>query len=285
MALPMENRTVTRTAPEAVPTTGLLAAAAAKGAILALAGLRCETVEMRLPSGRPLPLPMRGSRRGVQWGEATVAQEAKESGPLKGIEIIVRVTAFDRPSGFESLFVEGGRGIGVAISPFLPVPVGSKAINPTPMKMIRRGVEEAIGASFGKGRHRDKTFLVSISIPGGEAVARRTLNPSWGVVGGLSILGTTGVVEPHGRGHQETIRAAILRAKKIGFKEVIFQRGAGSRPLRREGTILIGRHLAFSLQAASEAGMKAVLCEELNQQPSRRLHIEYVERKGVKSGR
>jgi cobalt-precorrin-5B (C1)-methyltransferase len=262
MVPPMENRTVNRMTSEVVPTTGLLAAAAAKGAVLALAGISCETVEMRLPSGRLRSLSIGDSRRGIRWGEATVAQEAKESGPLKGIEIIVRVTFFDGSSdgssGFGTVFIEGGEGIGVATSPILPVPMGAKAINPIPMKMIRRGVGEAIDASIGRGRLRNKIFLVSISVPNGEAVARRTLNPSWGVVGGLSILGTTGVVEPHGRGHQETIRTAIRRAKKIGFNEVIFQRGAGSRSFRREGTILIGRHLAFSLQAASEAGVKAV---------------------------
>jgi cobalt-precorrin-5B (C1)-methyltransferase len=244
--------------PEGIPTTGLLAAAAAKGAFFALAGIKCEEVDVILPSGRPFALPLSGSRGGRQWGETTISQEAKESGPLKGIVIIVRVTCFDAPSGSGAVIIEGGQGVGVVTVPALPVPIGSKAINPVPLEMIRKGIGEALFGSMGEPRYRNKTFLVSISVPNGETVARRTLNPSWGIVGGISILGTRGVMVPHWQGHQETIRAAIQRSKNLGLKEVIFQRGLAFHS-RSEGTILVGRHLAFSLQTASEMGIKAIL--------------------------
>jgi cobalt-precorrin-5B (C1)-methyltransferase len=244
---------------KAIPTTGLLAAAAAKGAVFALAGRNSKEVEIILPSGRLFYFSISGSRRGGRWADATILQDAKESGPLRGIEIIARVTCFDVPSGRESIIVEGGRGIGVVTAPSLPVSVGSKAINPVPMKMIRMEVEKAVAASMEGSALRKKTFLVSISVPRGEAVARRTLNPSWGIVGGISILGTTGMIGPHWEGHRETIRAAIQRSKKIGLKEVIFQRGPRFGAAPSEGMILVGRHLAFSLQIASEVGIKAII--------------------------
>ncbi len=91
-----------------------------------------------------------------------------------------------------ALRFRAGEGVGTVTKPGLPLPPGEPAINPVPRAMIRAAVEEAARAHGGSG-----DVIVEISIPGGEALAQKTLNPRLGIVGGLSILGTTGIVVPY----------------------------------------------------------------------------------------
>jgi cobalt-precorrin-5B (C1)-methyltransferase len=234
--------------PSRALTTGLLAAAAAKGAARIWAGEKIKEVSLVLSSGKTVAIPLSSSRCGAQWGEASVLQSAKEAGPLRGVEIAARVTSIDTGCEAPSIRVEGGTGVGVITRTGFSVPVGAKAINPGPVKMIRAAVEEALGET----PDRKKSFLVSISVPNGEAIARRTLNPSFGVVGGISILGE-GTLAPHWKGHQETIRWAIQRAKALGFKEVVLKKsGTG---LASEETVLVGRHGSLASQIALEEGI------------------------------
>ncbi|MGO4816002.1 cobalt-precorrin-5B (C(1))-methyltransferase CbiD, partial [Cupriavidus sp. 2MCAB6] len=84
-----------------------------------------------------------------------------------------------------------GEGVGTVTLPGLPLPVGEPAINPMPREMIRQALTEVIAATGGP-----RDVSVTIAIPGGEALAGKTMNPRLGIVGGLSILGTTGIVIP-----------------------------------------------------------------------------------------
>ncbi len=95
------------------------------------------------------------------------------------------------------IYCMGGAGVGVASLPGLPVAVGEPAINPEPRRQIHVAVAQALAFCCGKGASPPNGVVVELSIPGGDVLAQRTMNPALGVVGGLSILGTRGTVEPY----------------------------------------------------------------------------------------
>lgn len=92
-----------------------------------------------------------------------------------------------KSQGAEGIIIKGGRGVGVVTKPGLQIPVGEPAINPTPRKMIKEAVQEVLG---------ETPVEVTIEVPDGRALAAKTFNPRLGIVGGISIIGTTGIVEP-----------------------------------------------------------------------------------------
>lgn len=106
-----------------------------------------------------------------------------------GAEIVVTVHPGPKGSG---VTFQAGEGVGTVTLPGLPVGVGEPAINPAPRQMIREAVE---GVALELGAAPD--FIVTIAIPGGEALAQKTMNPRLGIKGGLSVLGTTGIVKPY----------------------------------------------------------------------------------------
>ena len=166
-------------------TTGMCAAAAAKAATLLLfTGSAGEAVEVTTPRGVKLVLPLCGVERGKDWSRACVV---KDAGDDPDVTHGLRICAEARPAP-EGIHLAGGPGVGVVTKPGLAVPVGEPAINPVPREVIRREV----GAVLPPGRG----VRIAFSVPGGEEVARRTFNPRLGIVGGISILGTTGIVEP-----------------------------------------------------------------------------------------
>jgi cobalt-precorrin-5B (C1)-methyltransferase len=174
-------------------TTGTCAAAAARAAAAILldgAGDPEETrfVEIATPSGRRLRLRPEDISREDGAVSCAVRKDAGDDPDITdGILVYVRV----EKSAGSGIMIEGGRGVGRVTKPGLDAPPGAAAINRTPLRMIRENVEtvrERYGYEGG--------LKVSISIPGGEELARRTFNPELGIVGGLSILGTSGIVEP-----------------------------------------------------------------------------------------
>jgi cobalt-precorrin-5B (C1)-methyltransferase len=172
-------------------TTGACATAATKAAYLALlAGRFPDPVTIRLPGGEQPSFPL--AERGLEIDAATAAV-IKDAGDdpdvTHGALIRVRVRRLPRGSGV--LFVAGD-GIGVVTRPGLPVPVGEPAINPGPRAMMRE-VIEGLAESWGDGGDVE----ITVSIPGGAALAKQTMNARLGIVGGLSVLGTTGIVIPY----------------------------------------------------------------------------------------
>ncbi|MBV8677348.1 MAG: cobalt-precorrin-5B (C(1))-methyltransferase, partial [Planctomycetaceae bacterium] len=170
-------------------TTGACAAAAAQAACRLLArGERPEVVAVRSPLGFDLMIPI--NRLAVADGAAT-AGVIKDGGDdpdvTHGAEVLATVREIEGPG----VRIEGGPGVGTITQPGLELPPGSAAINPVPRRMIAEGVALA----FGTGQPAPGVE-VTVSIPGGEELARRTLNARIGILGGLSILGTTGVVRP-----------------------------------------------------------------------------------------
>ncbi len=171
-------------------TTGACAAAATCAAIERLwGGAFPERVEITLPKGETPEFALEITRHGDNWAEVGVIKDAGDDPDVThGALILSRVSIGQPGQGIRFL---AGVGVGMVSKPGLPIPAGEPAINPVPRQMIT-GVIEAASERFGQAPDLD----VTISVPNGEALAQKTWNPRLGIVGGLSILGTTGIVRP-----------------------------------------------------------------------------------------
>ncbi len=169
-------------------TTGTCAAAAAKAAAAALASGRPQArVEIGLPrSARRISFPVDRCELGDGWAEAVVV---KDAGDDPDVTNGAHLTAHLRFRTERDFRLEGGEGVGTVTRPGLGLEVGGPAINPVPRRQIAAAVGEVIDLTA-------RGVLVVISVPGGERMARKTTNPRLGIVGGISILGTTGIVRP-----------------------------------------------------------------------------------------
>ena len=165
-------------------TTGACAAAAAKAAAVMLCGgSLADTVDIPFPDGAREIFPALYVRRTGGGCEAAVRKDAGDDPDMtNGVDVIAHVSFSD---GGQVCF-EAGDGVGKVTLPGLSVSQGEPAINPGPREMIRAAL-----TGFSQ-----RGFRVRVSIPGGEEIAKKTFNPRLGVVGGLSILGTTGRVRP-----------------------------------------------------------------------------------------
>jgi cobalt-precorrin-5B (C1)-methyltransferase len=171
-------------------TTGACATAAARAAYEALITGECpDPVEIELPGGSRVAFAVATFERGADFAMAGVVKDAGDDPDVThGALVKARVTAAAPGSG---VVFRAGEGVGTVTRPGLPIPPGEPAINPVPRAMMRRAITEAathLGASG--------DVVIEINIPGGEALAAKTLNGRLGIVGGLSILGTTGIVIP-----------------------------------------------------------------------------------------
>ena len=167
-------------------TTGSCAAAAAKAAAQMLrTGQPVSQVRIVTPSGVPLTLDVLDPVLGEDSASCAIRKDGGDD-PDATSGLLIYATVRPIPQGIR---VDGGPGVGRVTKPGLDQPVGAAAINHVPRQMIEAAVAEALqGASGG--------MEVIISVPGGEEVGKRTFNPHLGIVGGISILGTSGIVEP-----------------------------------------------------------------------------------------
>ncbi len=199
-------------------TTGTCAAAAAKAAYTALLGGEFpDPVEIGLPGGHRVAFALAEWATGAGSASAGVVKDAGDD-PDVTHGALIRVTVRRAPVGAGVLF-RAGPGVGTVTRPGLPIPPGEPAINPVPRQMIRTALAECGGGDA----------IVEISIPDGEALATRTLNGRLGIVGGLSILGTTGIVVPYScAAWIDTIHRGIDVARAMGVEHVAGSTGATS---------------------------------------------------------
>jgi cobalt-precorrin-5B (C1)-methyltransferase len=171
-------------------TTGACAMAAAAAAAAALFGEPFpDPVTIRLPGGETPGFPLVRARKDAGSATAAVVKDAGDDPDVTHGATIVVTVAFGEPG--QGVRFVAGAGVGTVTRPGLPLPPGEPAINPAPRHMI---AEAVTAVARRHGRPADLT--VTIGVPGGEDLALRTWNPRLGIVGGLSILGTTGVVVP-----------------------------------------------------------------------------------------
>jgi cobalt-precorrin-5B (C1)-methyltransferase len=172
-------------------TTGACATAATRAAYTALlTGSFPDPVAITLPGGERPAFALAREETGPGYALAGIIKDAGDDPDVThAAEIVARVR---RASPGAGVVFKAGEGVGRVTRPGLPLAVGEPAINPVPREMMRRTVAEVATARGDPG-----DLEIEISVPGGEALAERTWNPRLGILGGLSILGTTGVVVPY----------------------------------------------------------------------------------------
>lgn len=174
-------------------TTGTSSAAAAKAATMVLFDLGWpETVPIHLPIGRTLDIRINTLEYADEVATAGVVKDAGDDPDVThAAEIFATVRQVAEPG----IHIKGGVGVGVVTKPGLELPVGSPSINPVPQRMIRQAVNEAVRSQESGVRGQDPGIEVTISVPNGEEIAKKTFNARLGILGGISILGTTGIVK------------------------------------------------------------------------------------------
>lgn len=195
-------------------TTGSCGAAAAKAALyMLLTGSVKDEIEIITPGGAVF----RTEVKDIFWeGNRVRCAVVKDGGDdpdvTTGLHVTAEVRAEERADGPLEIRIEGGPGVGRVTLPGLDQPVGNAAINRVPRQMIEKELSEVAELLDFRGRIR-----VILSVPGGEAAAERTFNPRLGIEGGISILGTTGIVEPMStRAILDTIRVELNQRKALG---------------------------------------------------------------------
>jgi cobalt-precorrin-5B (C1)-methyltransferase len=218
LAPPPRNRRGLRTG----FTTGSCAAAAARAATMALlTGTRPAEVTIHLPIGGTATFVPGEWQQGDGWASCSVVKDAGDDPDVThGAHIHARVEWVAEPG----IHLAGGPGVGTVTRPGLGLEVDGPAINPVPRAMITAEVTEVAGQVLER-----RGLLITISVPGGEEMARKTLNGRLGIVGGISILGTWGIVKPYSTA---SWRASVVQAVDVaaanGQDRVVLSTGSRS---------------------------------------------------------
>lgn len=237
-------------------TTGACAAAAAKASVMALLDHTANPlcVEIPFPGGDRFSFPIEWVRQHEGYAESAIRKDAGDDPDITHGAFVIARAAF---CAGEAIVFEAGEGVGQVTKPGLSVPPGEPAINPGPRNMIRAAIREVT----------DKGVQVTLSIPGGQALAKQTFNPRLGIVGGLSILGTTGRVRPFSC---QAIRCSVACeldvAKAAGITHPVLVPGhIGERSARQhlklveDQLIEVGNEWGFALEGLSKYNFEHVL--------------------------
>ena len=249
-------------------TTGTAAAAAAKGALTRLLENRSPAhVAVQLLNGQTIQVALNTCvLLSDRTAECTVIKDGGDDPDVtNGAVIGARVTLpgdAPRRTPADAVVIKGGRGVGRVTKPGLEVPPGEPAINPGPRRMITQSARDVL-----KNHPIAGTVTVEVFVPDGEELARKTLNARLGILGGISILGTTGVVTPMSHeAYTATIEAALSVARACGQERAVLTTGRRSEryaqylwpSLPEEAFIQIGDYFQFSLFTAAGMGFKAL---------------------------
>jgi len=240
-------------------TTGSCAAAAAKAAAaMLLTQTICHTVTLTTPGGIVLTLDVLDSQVTPEYASCAIQKDSGDDPDVTNGCLVYAHVSFS----ICDIKICGGDGIGRVTKPGLDQPVGSHAINTVPRRGIREECE-AVCLEYGY----DGGLSVVLSIPGGEALARRTFNPRMGIEDGLSILGTTGIVEPMSEAAiAETIRAELSLLYESGHRDVLLTIGNYGEAFARDilrlslaSHVKCSNFIGETLSAAAEKGFSRAL--------------------------
>lgn len=252
-------------------TTGACAAAGAKGAATMLLRQQLEdSVAITLPTGDTATFRLQGQKFDEHSASCFIVKDAGDDPDITNgaeIHVSVQMSAEQSGAGKCPVIISGGPGIGRVTKPGLAVPPGEWAINPVPRSMVTKAVRDVFPASC-----PFCTIHVAVSIPDGAERALKTLNARLGILGGLSILGTTGVVKPiSAKAWTDTVDAAISVALACGGKTVIFSTGRTSEmtaqkffegrkeDFAEESYVMMGDHVGYALKSAADKGVVSVI--------------------------
>ena len=236
-------------------TTGACATAAAKAALTALlSGEEQTRVPFSIPNGEVFTLPVQECLIDKDWAQASVVKDAGDDPDVtNGCTVRVKVALSSRP-GIHFL---QGEGVGRITLPGIGLEVGEPAVNPVPRKMI---VQE-LSALYEGG------LDVTVSVPGGAELAQKTFNPKLGIVDGISIIGTLGIVRPFSdQAFVEAIRREVEVAKAIGAPRLVINSGARSErfvkalypDLPPQAFVHYGNYIGETISIARELGFSEV---------------------------
>lgn len=246
-------------------TTGSCAAGAARGAVRLLLGEdEISEVELMTPKGILLHLEILDRKRSENAASCAVRKDAGDDpDTTNGILVYAKVEKFLIRSDMEDrIVIDGGIGVGRVTKPGLSQKVGEAAINPVPRAMILQAVEE-IADQY----HYEGGLKVTISVPEGEKIARKTFNPRLGIVGGISILGTSGIVEPMSeKALIDSIRVEMTQHAAMGEQYMLVTPGNyGADYLREhmelpfEKNIKCSNYVGDTIDMAVDMGVKGIL--------------------------
>jgi cobalt-precorrin-5B (C1)-methyltransferase len=235
-------------------TTGTCAAAATKAALSTLLNREnLEKVNVSLPKARQIVIDISWIK--YENEKSVTAAVVKDGGDdpdvTNGAEVRSTVSLLETSN---KIIIDGGVGVGRVTKPGLGLEIGKAAINPTPLKMINKAIDETL-----RQEQRDRYGLsVIISVPKGEEIAMKTDNPRLGILGGISILGTTGIVIPYSTASfAASIRQSIDVSKAMGSDSVILTTGGRSEDFAHDifgnsiadhAYIQIGDFIGFSIK-------------------------------------
>ncbi|MCP8304761.1 MAG: cobalamin biosynthesis protein CbiD [archaeon] len=237
-------------------TTGTCAAAAAKAAVLTLLGNSVDKVVVPSPLGLRIEIPVKECKRISDYtAVATVIKDAGDDIDVtNGLEIFATVSLTED----KKIIIKGGKGVGIVTKPGLPVPVGEPAINPIPRRMIEDAIKEVLPSNNGAE--------AVISIPRGENVAKKTFNVKLGIIKGISVLGTTGIVKPLSiEAYKSSLVSQINIAVAKGYEHIILVPGNIGEKLARkilqapdDSIVQTGDFVGYMLKKAVDKGIKEI---------------------------
>ncbi|WP_461201609.1 cobalt-precorrin-6A synthase [Clostridioides difficile] len=273
-------------------TTGSCATGASKAAVyMLITKNRINTINIDTPKGIPLLLKVDNINISDTFVECSIKKDGGDDiDATHTMDIYARaeiVAKNDKNKGYLTLKdidslstnseckselykfirVYGGTGIGVVTKKGLSVDVGKPAINPTPLKMINHEIRKLIGDNFESILGNDKVLKITIFAPQGETVAKKTFNPRLGIVGGISIIGTTGIVEPMSdEGWKKSLSIELQMKKEQGLDKIILVPGNHGEQFIREKlnldikyVVRVSNFIGYMIKEAQRIGYKKIL--------------------------
>lgn len=235
-------------------TTGSCAAAASKAAAyMLLSGRRKEHITLETPKGITLELDIEDIAMSDTAVSCAVRKDAGDDPDITDGALVYSCVTYSNTPG---VTIDGGEGVGRVTKPGLDQPVGNAAINSVPRLMIKENTEEVMKLfDCGEG------LSVVISIPQGKELAKKTFNPRLGIVGGISVLGTTGIVEPMSeKALVDTIRAELSQRRALGFETALLTPGNYGAEFIRAS---LGTDPEKAVQTSNFIGDTLDICREL----------------------
>ncbi|HGM3506291.1 TPA: cobalt-precorrin-5B (C(1))-methyltransferase CbiD [Clostridioides difficile] len=273
-------------------TTGSCATGASKAAVyMLITKNKIDTINIDTPKGIPLSLKVDNVNISDTFVECSIKKDGgddidathtmdiyaraeivskndknKEYLTLKDIDSL-STNSECQSELYKFIRVYGGIGIGVVTKKGLSVDVGKPAINPTPLKMINHEIRKLIGDNFESILGNNKVLKITIFAPQGETIAKKTFNPRLGIVGGISIIGTTGIVEPMSdEGWKKSLSIELQMKKEQGLDKIILVPGNHGEQFIREKlnldikyVVRTSNFVGYMIKEAQRIGYKKIL--------------------------